>query len=262
MQWLPSPFFDPRHDLRVYRLFTRMLFNAGSDYTVEDRMAKILVAEDDRNANKLICAVMRRAGHDPLPARDGQEALDLLDKNHVDLVVADVMMPRMDGIQLTQTLREAGYDTPILMLTAKQGQKALREGFLAGADDYLTKPADMGELVLRVTALLRRSGAGTSGRITAGAAVLDPNDLTVARANEHIRLPPKEFQLLYKLLSHPGHTFTRMQLLDEIWGWDTESTEKTVNVHVNRLRAHFSDWDDFEIETVRCVGYRAVVREA
>lgn len=225
-------------------------------------MARILVAEDDKNTNKLICAVLRRAGHDPLAAFDGQDALDVLDKNHVDLLVSDVMMPHMDGFALTRALREAGYDLPILMLTAKQGQEALREGFLAGTDDYLTKPADMGELVLRVVALLRRSGASAGGRLVVGAAVLDPTDLTVVRGAESLSLPPKEFQLLYKLLSNPGHAFTRMQLLDEIWGWDTDSAENTVNVHVNRLRSRFAEWDDFEIGTVRGIGYRAVVKGA
>lgn len=224
-------------------------------------MAKVLVVEDDANANKLICAVLRRAGHEPMSARDGQEALDALDRAHVDLIVTDVMMPRVDGVGLTRSLREAGWDVPVLMLTAKQGQEALREGFLAGADDYLTKPADMGELVLRVSALLRRSGAAAGGRLTAGTAVLDPSDLSVARGGERLTLPPKEFQLLYKLLSRPGHAFTRMQLLDEIWGWDTESAESTVNVHVNRLRTRFAEWGDFQIETVRGIGYRASTRE-
>ena len=224
-------------------------------------MAKVLVVEDDANANKLICAVLRRAGHEPMSARDGQEALDALDRAHVDLIVTDVMMPRVDGVGLTRSLREAGWDVPVLMLTAKQGQEALREGFLAGADDYLTKPADMGELVLRVSALLRRSGAAAGGRLTAGTAVLDPSDLSVARGGERLTLPPKEFQLLYKLLSRPGHAFTRMQLLDEIWGWDTESAESTVNVHVNRLRTRFAEWSDFQIETVRGIGYRASTRE-
>lgn len=225
-------------------------------------MARILVAEDDRNTNKLICAVLRRAGHEPLPAFDGQDALDVLDKNHVDLLVSDVMMPRMSGFELTRALRDTGYDLPILMLTAKQGQEALREGFLAGTDDYLTKPADMSELVLRVAALLRRSGASAGGVLIVGAASLDPTDLTVARGTERVTLPPKEFQLLYKLLSNQGHAYTRMQLLDEIWGWDTDSAEATVNVHVNRLRTRFAGWEDFQIETVRGIGYRAVAMEA
>ncbi len=225
-------------------------------------MARILVAEDDKNTNKLICAVLRRVGHEPLPAFDGQDALDVLDKNHVDLLVSDVMMPRMSGFELTRALRDTGYDLPILMLTAKQGQEALREGFLAGTDDYLTKPADMSELVLRVAALLRRSGASAGGVLIVGAASLDPTDLTVARGTERVTLPPKEFQLLYKLLSNQGHAYTRMQLLDEIWGWDTGSAEATVNVHVNRLRTRFAGWEDFQIETVRGIGYRAVAMEA
>lgn len=222
-------------------------------------MARILVAEDDRNANKLICAVLRKAGHEPLSSRDGEEALAVLDANHVDMLVSDVMMPRMDGVELTRQLREAGYDLPILMLTAKQMPEDKREGFLAGADDYLTKPADMQELVLRVRALLRRAKVSDERTLVAGRAVLDANALSVARGTETVVLPPKEFQLLFKLLSSPGQAFTRMQLLDEIWGWDTTSAENTVNVHVNRLRTRFKDWDDFDIETVRGLGYRAVV---
>ena len=226
-------------------------------------MARILVTEDNRNANKLICAVLRKAGHEPLPAHDGQEALDLLDETHVDLLVSDVMMPRMDGMELTRALRDAGWDLPILMLTAKQAVEDRRAGFVSGADDYLTKPADMQELVLRVRALLRRSGVHDERVLVAGRVALDGNALSVARGTEEVVLPPKEFQLLFKLLSTPGKAYTRMQLLDDVWGWDTESGEATVNVHVNRLRGKFADWtDDFEIQTVRGIGYRAVVKEA
>lgn len=222
-------------------------------------MARILVAEDDRNANKLICAVLRKAGHDPLSAVDGMQALDVLDANHVDLLITDLMMPRMDGIELTRQLRDAGYDLPILMLTAKQMQQDKREGFIVGADDYLTKPADMQELVLRVRALLRRANVCDERLLVVGRTALDGNALSVTRGTESILLPPKEFQLLFKLLSSPGRAFTRMQLLDEVWGWDTDSAESTVNVHVNRLRTRFAGWDDFEIQTVRGLGYRAVV---
>lgn len=218
-------------------------------------MARILVAEDDRSANKLICAVLRKDGHETIAARDGQEALDLLDREHVDLIVSDVMMPRMDGIELVRTLREAAWDLPILMLTARTDAETLHTGFLSGADDYLTKPADMKELVLRVRALLRRSGATETGRLVAGAAVLDPTRNTVERPGAKVELPPKEFQLLFRLLSSPGRAFTRMQLLDEVWGWDTDSSEATVNVHVNRLRTRFADWPDFRIATVRGIGY-------
>lgn len=222
-------------------------------------MARILVAEDDKNANKLICAVLRRAGHDPLSAFDGQEALEVLDENHVDMLISDIMMPRIDGIELTRQLRKAGYDLPILMLTAKQMPQDKREGFLAGTDDYLTKPADMQELVLRVRALLRRANISDEQTLVIGRTALDSNAYTVSRGTETITLPPKEFQLLFKLLSYPNHTFTRMQLLDDIWGWDTESAENTVNVHINRLRNRFKEWDDFTIQTVRGLGYRATV---
>ena len=218
-------------------------------------MARILVAEDDRSANKLIGAVLRKDGHVVLSAADGQEALDTLDHEYVDLIVSDVMMPRVDGLELTRQLREAGWDVPILILTARTDAETLHAEFLQGADDYLTKPADMKELVLRVRALLRRSGTADTNRIIVGKTVLDGKLLTVERPGERVELPPKEFQLLFKLLSNPGRAYTRMQLLDEVWGWDTDSSEATVNVHVNRLRTRFSAWDDFHIRTIRGIGY-------
>ncbi len=223
-------------------------------------MAKILVAEDDRNTNKLICAVMRKMGHEALPARDGVEALGLIDTDRPDLLISDIMMPRMDGMELVRELREAGYDLPILMLTAKTAQDDKNQGFIAGADDYLTKPADLRELALRVRALLRRAHVAGDEKLHAGGAVLDPGTLTVTAHGETLALPKREFQLLFKLLANPGRTYTRVQLLDEVWGWDTESSESTVNVHINRLRTRFRDWGEFEIVTVRGIGYRAEVR--
>lgn len=224
-------------------------------------MAKIIVAEDDRNTNRLICAVMRKMGHEPLAARDGQEALDLMDTDHPDLLITDLMMPRLDGTELVRELRNAGYDLPILMLTAKSTQADINDGFVVGADDYLTKPADMKELALRVRALLRRAHVAGDDKLRAGGATLDPGTLTVTGAGgKAVALPKREFQLLFKLLSTPGRTFTRMQLLDEVWGWDTESSESTINVHVNRLRTRFAGWDEFEIVTVRGIGYRGEVR--
>ncbi len=223
-------------------------------------MARILVAEDDRNTNKLICAVMRKMGHEALSARDGAEALDLIDTEHPDLLVSDLMMPRLDGMELTRQLREAGYTLPILMLTAKGAQHDKNQGFIVGADDYLTKPADMKELALRVRALLRRAHIAGDEALRTGEVVLDPGTLTVTgRDGRSETLPKREFELLFKLLSSPGRTFTRMQLLDEVWGWDTESSESTVNVHVNRLRTRFADWDEFQITTVRGIGYRGEV---
>ena len=224
-------------------------------------MARILVVEDDLKENKLVCAVLKRAGYEPVSARDGQEALDLLDCERFDLIVSDVMMPRIDGFELVRMLREARYELPILMLTAKQMQQDKREGFILGADDYLTKPFDMQELVLRIRALLRRSGAMDARKLEASGAVLDANALTVSREGEVVTLPPKEFQLLFRLLSAPGRAFSRAQLLEEVWGWDSESAESTVSVHINRLRTRFADWNEFEITTVRGVGYRATLAE-
>lgn len=223
-------------------------------------MVTILVAEDDRSTNKLVCAVLRRAGYETLSALDGAEAREVIGARHVDLVVCDVMMPRVGGLELLEGLRAEGNDVPVLMLTARVGQEDKNTGLAAGADDYLTKPFDTTELALRVKALLRRASVTDGERIVAGAAVLDSSDNSVTRGGERRELPPREFQLLFKLLSSPGRTFTRMQLLDDLWGWDTQSSESTVNVHVNRLRTRFADWDDFEIQTVRGIGYRGAVR--
>lgn len=225
-------------------------------------MVTILIAEDDKNSNKLICAVLRHAGYEPVSVADGAAALEALEKTHVDLVISDVMMPKIDGFELVRTMRANGYDQPILMLTARLEQLDKRAGFIAGADDYLTKPADMQELVLRVKALLRRANIFDEKRITIGATVVDETDHSVSRGHTREGLPPKEFQLLFKLLANPRRTFTRAQLLDDVWGWDTESAESTVNVHINRLRTRFADWPDFEIQTVRGLGYRAVVNES
>lgn len=224
-------------------------------------MVTILVAEDDRSTNMLVRAVLRRAGYESLSARDGAEARNVIGAHHVDLVVCDVMMPNVDGLELLRWLRAEGNDVPVLMLTARAGQGDKNAGLAEGADDYLTKPFDNTELTLRVKALLRRANVADSNRVVAGAAVLDASDNSVTRGGERQELPPREFQLLFKLLSSPGRTFTRMQLLDDLWGWDTQSSESTVNVHVNRLRTRFAGWDDFKIETVRGIGYRGVVRE-
>lgn len=224
-------------------------------------MACILVAEDDHNINKLVCAALRRVGYESLAAFDGVQALEVLETNRIDLIITDIMMPRMDGLELTRSLREAGYNIPILMLTAKQMQQDKREGFIAGADDYLVKPFDIQELALRVRALLRRANVNDERTLIAGSVALDGNSLTVSCGTESQTLPHKEFQLLFKLLSNPGKAFTRMQLLEDVWGWNTESSESTVKVHINRLRTRFSDWDSFEIQTIRGLGYRAVIRE-
>lgn len=221
-------------------------------------MFKILVAEDDASTNRLFCAILRRAGYEPIPAVDGEDALQKLDEYKVDLLLCDVMMPRLDGFAPTRMIRDSGSLLPVLMVTARALPEDKRQGFLVGTDDYITKPVDKEEMLLRIKALLRRARIVDERRITVGEVVLDYDSRTVRRGHDVQTLPPKEFELLYKLLAYPDRTFTRLQLLDEIWGLDSESDERTVNVHINRLRNRFYDWPEFEIQTVRGLGYRAV----
>ena len=221
-------------------------------------MLKILVAEDDPSTSKLLCAILKLNGYDPVSARDGEEALEIMDHQHIDLMISDVMMPKMDGFVLTKIIRESGSMLPIIMLTAKALPEDKRTGFLVGTDDYMVKPPDRQELILRIKALLRRARIVDEHKITIGEVVLDYDTHTVRKGYDAQVLPPKEFNLLYKLLAYPERTFTRLELLDEIWGMDSESDEKTVNVHINRLRTRFMDWPEFEIQTIRGMGYRAL----
>ncbi|MEN1758928.1 response regulator transcription factor [Anoxynatronum sibiricum] len=220
-------------------------------------MFTILVAEDDKNLQKLMAAVLKQNGYEVLCARDGREALDLLDTHHVDLIISDIMMPEMNGYELTSSLRRADYQLPILMVTAKDTLDDKKKGFSSGTDDYMVKPIDMDEMMLRVAALLRRSRIMNEHRLTIGAVTLEYDTLTVTRENESETLPKKEFYLLFKLLSYPRQIFTRQQLMDEIWGLDAESDERTVDVHIKRLRERFSHFPEFELVTVRGLGYKA-----
>lgn len=221
-------------------------------------MFNILIAEDDPNTRKLLSAVLKSNGYNVLTSVDGMDALDVLEHNHVDLMVIDVMMPKMNGYELTQTLRDSGSQIPMLMLSAKQAVADIKQGFIVGIDDYLTKPFDIDELLLRIKALLRRSKIATEHKLTIGNVTLDYNSYSVTTPAGTETLPQKEFLLLFKLLSYPDVVFTRLQLMDEIWGMDAESDEHTVNVHVNRLRSRFMDTPDFEIVTIRGLGYKAV----
>ena len=224
-------------------------------------MFQILVAEDDPSQRRLMRAVLQNAGYEVHPAADGAEALRLLDEIHIDLLVLDVMMPKLDGFELTRQLRDSGSALPILMVTARQLPEDKRAGFLVGTDDYMTKPVDEEEFLLRIRALLRRARIVTEHRIVLGEVTLDYDGLTVVRAGEESQtLPQKEFYLLYKLLAYPDKIFTRLQLMDEIWGMDSEAGENTVNVHINRLRNRFRDWPEFELVAVRGIGYKAVRR--
>ena len=220
-------------------------------------MFQILVAEDDKNTRRLMEAVLKEHGYHPILACDGLEALKLLDTHHVDLVILDIMMPGMDGYEFTRQLRATDYTLPILMVTAKQLPEDKRKGFIVGTDDYMTKPVDEEEMILRIRALLRMAQIVNERRITIADVCLDYDSLTVSRGDESQTLPRKEFYLLYKLLSYPGKIFTRIQLMDEIWGMESQSDDNTINVHINRLRKRFEDYPEFTIATIRGLGYKA-----
>ena len=224
-------------------------------------MFHILVVEDNDNTRKLMQAVLSQNGYEPIPARDGVEALEILDKKHVDLIVLDIMMPRMDGYEFTETLRASGCEIPILMVTAKEKPADKHKGFIIGTDDYMVKPVDEEEMLLRIAALLRRSRIVNEHRLEIGNTVLDYDSLTVTSDLGVVELPKKEFMLLFKLLSYPNKIFTRRQLMDEIWDMDSESDERTVDVHINRLRDRFKGNPDFDIVTVRGLGYKAMRRQ-
>ena len=221
-------------------------------------MIRILIADDDKNTRLLFKAVLEGAGYQTLTAENGREALEIMERQHIDLVVLDIMMPHMDGYEFTRTLRDGDNNLPILMVSAKQLPADRRQGFLVGTDDYMTKPIDEEEMLLRIRALLRRAKIASERQIRLGDVVLDYDNLSVTRGSESAVLPQKEFLLLYKLLSYPGKIFTRIQLMDEIWGTESDTGWETVTVHVGRLRKRFQDWPEFEIESVRGLGYKAV----
>lgn len=221
-------------------------------------MFRILIVEDDVNTRKLMCAVLKQNGFEVLQAEDGVAALEVMDKEHVDLIMLDLMMPNMDGYELTRQIRMAWETMPIIMVTAKQEPTDKRQGFILGTDDYMTKPVDEQEMVLRIKALLRRAQIVNDHKLTIGNVILDYDALTVSKNGEISTLPQKEFQLLFKLLSYPNMIFTRLQLMDEIWGMESDTSDHTLNVHINRLRERFYGWPEFEIVTIRGIGYKAV----
>ena len=226
-------------------------------------MFHILVVDDDKNTRRLLTAVLEAENYSVSTAENGEEALAVLDKTHVDLIMLDIMMPKMDGYELTTLLRETNNDLPILMLTAKQLPEDKHKGFQSGTDDYMTKPIDETEMLLRIKALLRRAKIASERKIVIGTVTLDYDSFTVtdSASGEMQTLPQKEFLLLYKLLSYPGKIFTRIQLMDEIWGAESETGWETVTVHIGRLRKRFEGWNAFSIESVRGLGYRAVKKE-
>lgn len=220
-------------------------------------MFRILVVEDHENIRNLIIARLEAEGYHAFSAADGEEALMVMEDEHIDMLIADIMMPNMDGFELTEALRDAGYDLPILMVTAKEHIDDKREGFRAGTDDYMVKPIDFEELSLRVKALLRRAKINSDQRISIGDVMMDFPTMTATVAGEEISLTRKEFLLLYKLLSYPKKIFTRQDLMDEIWGMDSQSDDRTVDAHIKRIRQRFEHTDAFKIVTVRGLGYKA-----
>lgn len=221
-------------------------------------MFHILVVDDDKNTRRYMQAVLEEAYYTVTTAENGVQALDIMAEEHIDLIVLDIMMPEMDGYTLTRELREVQDNVPILMVSAKQLPADKKKGFLVGTDDYMTKPVDEEEMLLRIHALLRRAKIVSEQRIVIGDVVLDYNSMTVTGHGKTRELPQKEFLLLYKLLSYPGQIFTRIQLMDEIWGVDSDTGWETVTVHIGRLRKRFEGWDEFEIVSVRGLGYKAV----
>ena len=221
-------------------------------------MMKILIAEDDKELRELFSYVLSKNGYTVRGVADGQAALDALDEEYFDLIISDIMMPRVDGYALVRQIRDSGSLTPVLMITAKDAFDDMRMGFLSGTDDYMIKPVNVNEMVLRVGALLRRAQIITDHRQTIGETVMECDSLTVITPEGSAVLPQKEFMLLYKMASFPGKTFTRQQLMDEIWGYESDSDSHTVEVHIGRLRERFRDSKDFKIVTMRGLGYKVV----
>ena len=221
-------------------------------------MFKILVVEDDKELLSLFKHVLIKNGYDAVGAGNGQEALKLLDSEYFDMIISDIMMPVMDGYELVRALRESGNSIPVMMITAKDAFDDMRLGFLSGTDDYMVKPINTNEMILRVGALLRRAQMINDRKLSFGETVLDCDSFTVTQAGDSQVLPQKEFMLLYKMASYPGKIFTRRQLMDDIWGYDSDSDTHTVDVHINRLRERFRDNKDLSIVTMRGVGYKVV----
>ena len=221
-------------------------------------MFKILIAEDDRELRQLFQHVLVKNGYTVTGVSNGAEALEAIDAGYYDLIISDIMMPKVDGYELVRSIREAGQNTPVMMITAKDAFDDMRLGFLSGTDDYMVKPVNVNEMVLRVSALLRRAQMTSEHRQVIGNTVLECDSLTVRSGGESMTLPQKEFMLLYKMVSFPGRIFTRQQLMDEIWGYDSDTDTHTVDVHIGRLRERFRNNTDFRIVTMRGVGYKVV----
>lgn len=221
-------------------------------------MFTVLVVEDDRELRQLFSRVLSQNGYFVREAENGKAALDALEQEYVDLIISDIMMPVMDGYELVRSLRDANIQVPVLMITAKDAFDDMRLGFLSGTDDYMVKPVNVGEMVLRVGALLRRAQMITDHKQAIGNTELLADSLTVITGDISYVLPQKEFMILYKMVSFPGKIFTRQQIMDDVWGYDVETDFHTLDVHIGRLRERFRDNPDFQIVTIRGVGYKVM----
>ena len=223
-------------------------------------MFKILVVEDDIALNRSVCSYLRTGGYDAVGCLGAAEAYDEMYKTTFDLIISDIMMPGIDGFELAQTVRTLNKDIPILFMSARDDFASKQRGFRLGIDDYMTKPVDLDEMMLRIGALLRRAGIAADRRLEVGSFILDADERTATLHGEEISLTAREFDLLYKMLSYPKKTFTRTQLMDEFWDVDTKASTRTVDVYMTKLRAKLSDCDSFEIQTVHGLGYKAVIK--
>lgn len=221
-------------------------------------MFKILIAEDDKELRMMYQRVLVKNGYAVRGVANGKEALEVIDQEYIDLIISDIMMPVMDGYEFVRTLRESGNKTPVLMITAKGAFDDMRQGFLSGTDDYMVKAVNVNEMVLRVGALLRRAQMINEHRQVIGDTEMEYDSMTVITPEGRTVLPQKEFMILYKLASYPGRIFTKQQIMDDIWGYDTETDPHTVDVHIGRLRERFRDNQDFQIVTMRGLGYKVV----
>ena len=224
-------------------------------------MFNVLVVEDDKNLKKLMVTYLKRNNYTVFEANNGVQALDIIDKQYIDLVISDVMMPEMDGFELLNELRTSNYEIPIMLITAKGDISDKKQGFILGADDYMVKPVDMEEMILRVSVLLKRVKSANKRKIVIDDLVIDYDQLSVTKHGKVYNLAQKEFYLLYKLISTPNTIFSRQELIEEIWGLESESEYRTVDVHIKRLREKLSDLDEFEIVTVRGAGYKIVINK-
>ncbi len=223
-------------------------------------MINILVVEDDVKLNYIVCSFLNDNGYHAISCKNGTEAFDRILEEPVNLIISDIMMPEMDGFEFAAEIRKQDKSIPILFMTARDDMIAKQKGYSLGIDDYMVKPIEMDELVLRVSALLRRANIRNERKLEVGSLVLNEEETTAYLNGEEVSLTVREFNILFKLLSYPKRTFTRAQLMDEFWGYDTESTPRTVDVSITKLRDKLSDCDDVEIVTVRGLGYKAVIK--